>query len=34
VKAPGKKNIAEYDKLRKEFQSVAAAIGKRVSRQK
>jgi 4-hydroxy-4-methyl-2-oxoglutarate aldolase len=34
VKAPGKKNIAEYDKLRKEFQSVAAAIGKRVSRKK
>src|SRR5215510_4362577 len=29
VKAPGKKNIAEYDKLRKEFQSVAAALGKR-----
>lgn len=34
VKAPGKKNIAEYDKLRKEFQSVAAALGKRVSRKK
>lgn len=34
VKAPGKKNIAEYDKLRKEFQAVAAALGKRVSRKK
>lgn len=34
VKAPGKKNIAEYDKLRKEFQSVAGALGKRVSRKK
>lgn len=34
VKAPGQKNIAEYDKLRKEFQAVAAAIGKRVSRKK
>lgn len=34
VKAPGKKSISEYDKLRKEFQSVAAAIGKRVSRKK
>ena len=34
VKAPGKKNIAEYDKLRKEFQAVATAIGKRVSRKK
>jgi regulator of RNase E activity RraA len=34
VKAPGKKNIAEYDKLRKEFQSVAAALAKRVSRKK
>ncbi len=32
VKAPGKKNIAEYDKLRKEFQAVAGALGKRVSR--
>jgi 4-hydroxy-4-methyl-2-oxoglutarate aldolase len=34
VKAPGQKSISEYDKLRKEFQSVAAAIGKRVSRKK
>jgi 4-hydroxy-4-methyl-2-oxoglutarate aldolase len=34
VKAPGKKNIAEYDKLRKEFQAAAGAIGKRVSRKK
>lgn len=34
VKAPGQKNITEYDKLRKEFQSAAAAIGKRVSRKK
>lgn len=34
VKASGKKNIAEYDKLRKEFQAVAAALGKRVSRKK
>jgi regulator of RNase E activity RraA len=34
VKAPGQKNIAEYDKLRKEFQSVAAALAKRVSRKK
>jgi 4-hydroxy-4-methyl-2-oxoglutarate aldolase len=34
VKAPGPKNINEYDKLRKEFQAVAAAIGKRVSRKK
>ncbi len=34
VKAPGKKNIAEYDKLRKEFQAVAGALGKRVSRKK
>lgn len=34
VKAPGKKNIAEYDKLRKEFQAVAAALQKRVSRKK
>ena len=34
VKAPGKKNITEYDKLRKEFQAAAGAIGKRVSRKK
>jgi 4-hydroxy-4-methyl-2-oxoglutarate aldolase len=34
VKAPGAKNINEYDKLRKEFQAAAAAIGKRVSRKK
>jgi 4-hydroxy-4-methyl-2-oxoglutarate aldolase len=34
VKAPGKKTIAEYDKLRKEFQAAAGAIGKRVSRKK
>lgn len=34
VKAPGPKNINEYDKLRKEFQAVAGAIGKRVSRKK
>jgi len=34
VKAPGPKNITEYDKLRKEFQAVAAALGKRVSRKK
>lgn len=34
VKAPGQKSISEYDKLRKEFQAVAAAIGKRVSRKK
>jgi len=31
VKAPGAKNITEYDKLRKEFQAAAAALGKRVS---
>ena len=34
VKAPGPKNITEYDKLRKEFQAAAAALGKRVSRKK
>ncbi|WP_425616435.1 RraA family protein [Anatilimnocola sp. NA78] len=34
VKAPGPKTITEYDKLRKEFQAVAAALGKRVSRKK
>jgi 4-hydroxy-4-methyl-2-oxoglutarate aldolase len=34
VKAPGPKSIAEYDKLRKEFQAVVAALSKRVSRKK
>ncbi|QDU31908.1 hypothetical protein ETAA8_70700 [Anatilimnocola aggregata] len=34
TKAPGPKNMGEYDKLRKEFQAVAAALGKRVSRKK
>ncbi len=34
VKAPGPKSINEYDKLRKEFQAVAAALGRRVSRKK
>ncbi|WP_254512993.1 RraA family protein [Anatilimnocola floriformis] len=34
VKAPGAKSITEYDKLRKEFQAAAAALGKRVSRKK
>ena len=34
VKAPGKKNISEYDKFRKEFQAVAGALGKRVSRKR
>jgi regulator of RNase E activity RraA len=32
VKAPGTKNAAKYNELRKEFQSVAAALAKRVSR--
>ncbi|MFM2092927.1 MAG: hypothetical protein RIS70_51 [Planctomycetota bacterium] len=32
VKAPGPKTVARYDELRKEFQSVVAALGRRVSR--
>jgi len=34
VKAPGEKSIARYNELRKEFQSVAAALTKRVARRK
>jgi 4-hydroxy-4-methyl-2-oxoglutarate aldolase len=32
VKAPGAKNAAKYNELRKEFQSVAAALARRVAR--
>ena len=32
VKAPGEKSVTRYNELRKEFQSLAAALGKRVSR--
>lgn len=32
VKAPGPKTVARYDELRKEFQAVVAALGRRVSR--
>lgn len=34
VKAPGEKSVARYNELRKEFQSVVAALTKRVSRKK
>ena len=34
VKAPGEKNVAKYDELRKEFQSVVTKLTARVSRKK
>jgi regulator of RNase E activity RraA len=34
VKSPGEKSAAKYNELRKEFQSIVAALTKRVSRKK
>jgi len=34
VKSPGEKSVARYNELRKEFQSIIAALTKRVSRKK
>jgi regulator of RNase E activity RraA len=34
VKAPGEKSVARYNELRKEFQSMVAALTKRVARKK
>src|SRR6476660_1473920 len=34
VKAPGEKSVSRYNELRKEFQAVASALTKRVSRKK
>ena len=34
VKGPGQKSLARYNELRQEFQSIVAALTKRVSRKK